>query len=171
MAIRLVGTNVAAKVDPISFPTEIETGGLSGHRLFADLRDLGINVGHNARWALTSESAKFTTSPKRRKVKVTRCKLRDLFEKKPTFEQIQKHIEEIGGTSHPENALHLRKQFLEQPKGDHFWFIIKPIPVSLGGLPGIFYLCSNGSGLWIEILAVSEDVCWNLDTEIAYIPK
>ena len=165
--------NLAEKVvTEVPFPTEIKSGGLSGRRLFADAIVFGINIGENTKLELTSGRTNFVTSSSFRRVKLERCKLRKLFpDNKPTLQEIQNRIREIGSSCAAEDALHLRTQFIDQPKGDHFWVIVEPIPVSMDSLPGIFYLCSNGGGLWIEILPVGTEVCWSLDTEIVYIPK
>src|SRR3989344_2205096 len=117
---------------------EIKIGGMFAEELISGIEADGDFVGNEAKFMM--RKLEFKTLPAKRKIKLARCKVRELgFTEMPTTDELWVKVAEFSGPelSPSEVGPHLRRQWLDQEKGDAVWVVMKQI-LDSDGYPRIF---------------------------------
>lgn len=158
---------------PLEFEVwkEIEIGGVTAEELITSMEEAGGNyVGDEAKFMMR-KSGEFKTLPAKKKIRLARCKVRDLgFTAMPTTEELWAKVVEFSGPdlSPAEVGPQLRRQWTDQEKGDAVWVVMKQITDSCG-FPGVFCIERNSDGWrYLSGLWAFPKVQWFLDLEIVF---
>src|SRR3989344_2135411 len=163
--------NIKVTLERVSFPVwmTVEIGGHPKEELVPLLERDGFFVSDWAKYMMRQDA--FTTLPEQQKLKLARCKVRDLgFTERPTTAQLQQRVKERGGKLCPaELGPHLRRQLKDQRNGDIFWLVMEQIADSRGD-PRVFELYRDDDGERRFVgSCVNPGVRWLLGHEVVFV--
>jgi hypothetical protein len=129
----------------------------------------GFHVEGGARDMMSQPEYKTLTKP--RKLKLVRLKIRDLgFNESELVYRIRERIEEAGGElCPPELGPKLRKEFSDQPIGDHFLLAMKQI-VDSDGNSRVFVVANHMvNELWLQTAWGANYDEWHPNSKIVFV--